>query len=91
MADFKNKNTIPIAIKHKNTYKNTIGGTIELNKVIISPATIFPKITIRHVSQKLSPKTTAKHVPVHTPVKGRGMATNKNTLAIFIIMFDLER
>lgn len=70
--------------------KNTIKimfvkfGKIEQIVIIIIPATKFPSITVIHVSIKLKLSSTAIAVPVHTPVKGSGIATNKNTPNIFI-------
>ena len=53
-------------------------------RVIIAPAKIFAGITHKHVCQKLRPKTTAKQVPVQTPVSGKGIATKIKTLKNFI-------
>ena len=44
-------------------------------RVINNPATAFPSITLQQVDKKSKPIKTAIHVPVHTPVKGNGIAT----------------
>ncbi len=46
---------------------------------------MLPKLTASKDFQKPKPKNTATAVPVQTPVKGKGIATNKNTPTIFII------
>ena len=43
----------------------------------------FPKITEQHVDQKSNPINNATHVPVQTPVKGIGIATNMKIASIF--------
>ena len=58
-------------------------GNIEQINVIINPAHKFPDITIAHVCQKLNPSITPIHVPVHTPVSGRGIATKTNNPSAF--------
>ena len=51
--------------------------------VMVRPAIIFPPITLMQVDKKSKPKNIATHVPVHTPVKGKGIATNTNTAINF--------
>ena len=58
-------------------------GKIEHTKVIINPAVRFPRITMPQVCQKLNPNITPTHVPVHTPVSGRGTATKANNPKAF--------
>ena len=55
-----------------------------LKPVIIKPAEMLPSATEHNDFQKPNPKNTATAVPVHTPVSGNGIATNKNTPIILI-------
>ena len=71
-----NKRSIPKIIKNINVVNC---GNIEHTQVIIIPAIILPIITDNTVGQNLSLKETPIQVPVHTPVSGRGIATNVKT------------
>lgn len=65
-------------------------GKITQTKVTISPQIKLPSTTEIHICQKSRPRRTAKHVPLQTPVRGTGKATNKRTYSIFIMIFLTE-
>ena len=67
----------------KNKFKLSLNN--KLKPVIIKPDEMLPRETANKDFQKPNPKNTATAVPVHTPVSGSGIATNKKTPTILII------